>query len=394
MTHALRVGLVMQGGAGWVGGSEYIKNLALAVAAAARNDGAPVKLTLITGHSLDERTRGELGIEQVVQLPPRRRGMLSRWLRTGDRAFARAVRESGVEFLYPLTYDNEHNVGASFPLRGLDSTRWAGWIPDFQHRMLPHLFNDAEIARRDRGIAALAAQARTIVFSSAAAAADYCRYVPDGAARAEVMRFCTAPRPDWLALDPRVTQQKFNLPERFFLISNQFWQHKNHLLVIEALALLAARGVRPHVVCTGQTSDFRDKTYFQTVLQRLHECGVAAQVALLGLIAREEQIQLMRRCLAVVQPSLCEGWSTVVEDARLLGKAMILSDLDVHREQNPEGATYFERASAASLADALGELWSGGSPGPDAAREAAAMHAATRAQRAFGNRFLEIAHAS
>ena len=152
-------------------------------------------------------------------------------------------------------------------------------------------------------------------------------------------------------------QAKYHLPDRYFLISNQLWQHKNHLMVFEALALLAARGVRPHVVCTGQPGDFRDKNFLNVVLQRLHESGVAAQVALLGLIPRAEQIQLMRRCVAVLQPSLCEGWSTVVEDARLLGKAVVLSDLDVHREQNPPGAKFFDRTSASSLADTLETAW-------------------------------------
>jgi glycosyltransferase involved in cell wall biosynthesis len=394
MKGALHLGLVMQGGAGWMGGSEYIKNLAHALRAANAEESGPCKVSLLTGHPLDETARAEFGhVDHIVTLPPRRRGLLSRALRLGNRAFAGAVRRERFDFLYPLTYDNEHNIGVSLPVN-VSPCRWAGWIPDFQHRMLPHLFNAAEIAKRDRGIAALAAQARTIVFSSEAAAADYRRFVPEAAARAEVLHFCTSPKPEWLAADPLATQRKYHLPDRFFLISNQFWQHKNHLLVVEALALLAARDVRPHVVCTGQTSDFRDKNYFQTVLQRLHERGVAAQFALLGLIAREEQVQLMRRCLAVVQPSLCEGWSTVVEDARLLGKTVVLSDLEVHREQNPPGAKFFDRTSAESLAAALHEAWLSGQPGPDVERETAAAETATRAQLAFGRRFLEIARAA
>jgi glycosyltransferase involved in cell wall biosynthesis len=391
MSRALQIGLVMQGGTGWMGGSEYIKNLAQAVTAASRADGTGVALTLITGHPLDEQMRGDLGVEKVVQLPPRKRGMLSRWLRASDRAFYRAVHEAEVDFLYPLTYDNEHNVGASFPLRGLEKTRWAGWIPDFQHRHLPELFSTAEIAKRDRGIAALARDAATIVFSSEASAADYRRFCPDGKAGAEVLRFCTAPVPAWIAGDPVAAQATYHLPDRFFLISNQLWKHKNHLLVLDALGLLATRGVRPYVVCTGQPADFRDKNFVNVVLQRIHERGLGAQVALLGLVPRETQIQLMRRACAVVQPSLCEGWSTVVEDARLLGKTVVLSDLEVHREQNPPGARYFDRTSAESLAAALAEAWQSCVPGPDRGREMEAETAACEAQVKFGRRFLEIA---
>lgn len=394
MSRPLRIGLVMQGGTGWMGGSEYIKNLAQAVTAAARVDGADIALSLITGHPLDERMRSELGIEIIVQLPPRKRGMVSRWLRAGDRAFAGAVRHAQIDFLYPLTYDNEHNVGASFPLRGLEATRWAGWIPDFQHRHLPELFSEAEIAKRDSGIAALARDAATIVFSSESSAADYRRFCAGANARAEVLRFCTAPVPEWIAGDAPAAQAMYHLPDRFFLISNQLWKHKNHLLVLDALGLLADRGVRPHVVCTGQPADFRDKNFVNVVLQRIHERGLGAQVALLGLVARTTQIQLMRRAAAVVQPSLCEGWSTVVEDARLLGKTVVLSNLEVHHEQNPPGARFFDRTSAESLATALAEAWENESPGPDRTREAQATAAAQDAQLQFGRRFLEIARAS
>ncbi|MGB8166697.1 MAG: glycosyltransferase family 1 protein [Chthoniobacteraceae bacterium] len=391
MSKPLQIGLVMQGGTGWMGGSEYIKNLAQAVTAAARIDGAAVALALITGHPLDEKMHGEIGIEKVVQLPPRKRGLLGRWLRAGDRAFAGAVRGSQIDFLFPLTYDNEHNVGASFPLRGLEGTRWAGWIPDFQHRHLPELFSEAEITKRDRGIAALAQDAESIVFSSEATAADYRRFCPGAKARAEVLRFCTAPVPEWLAGDPLAAQAAYHLPDRFFLISNQLWKHKNHLLVLDALGILAGRNLRPHVVCTGQPADFRDKNFVNVVLQRVHERGLGAQVAMLGLVARATQIQLMRRSVSVVQPSLCEGWSTVVEDARLLGKTVVLSDLDVHREQNPPGARFFDRTSAESLATALAEAWENESPGPDGPREARATAAARDAQLQFGRRFLEIA---
>lgn len=394
MSSVLQIGLVMQGGTGWMGGSEYIKNLAQAVIAAAREDGTAMALTLITGHPLDERMRAEISIGKIVQLPPRRRGLVSRWLRVSDRAFSGAVRKAKIDFLYPLTYDNEHNVGAAFPLRGLEGVRWSGWIPDFQHRHLPDLFSAAEIAKRDRGIAALAGHATAIVFSSESSAADYRRFCPGAKARAEVLRFCTAPVPEWIAGDPLAAQAAYHLPDRFFLISNQLWKHKNHLLVLDALALLAARGVRPHVVCTGQPADFRDKNFVNVVLQRIHEHGLGAQVAMLGLVARATQIQLMRRAVAVVQPSLCEGWSTVVEDARLLGKTVVLSDLEVHREQNPPGARFFDRTSAESLASALAEAWENESPGPDRTREAQATAAAQEAQLRFGRRFLEIARAS
>jgi glycosyltransferase involved in cell wall biosynthesis len=57
------------------------------------------------------------------------------------------------------------------------------------------------------------------------------------------------------------------------------------------------------------------------------------QVKLLGFINREDQLCLMKNAVAIIQPSLFEGWSTVIEDAKALRAKVIASDINVHREQ-------------------------------------------------------------
>ncbi len=174
-------------------------------------------------------------------------------------------------------------------------------------------------------------------------------------------------------------------------MSNQFWQHKNHLVLFEALRLLRGGGVSPFVVCTGEIHDFRDPAYSSLILQSLHRFGIAGQVLLAGLVPRRTQIEMMRRSLAVVQPSLFEGWSTVVEDSRVLGKPCLLSDIPVHKEQNPPGAQFFDPHSAESLAGCLAQAWETLTPGPDAAREDAARARAEARITEVGREFLAIA---
>ncbi|MCK4990044.1 MAG: hypothetical protein KAS29_06140, partial [Bacteroidales bacterium] len=45
---------------------------------------------------------------------------------------------------------------------------------------------------------------------------------------------------------------------------------------------------------------------------------------------------------AVLQPSLFEGWSTVIEDARSLQVPVVASSLAVNQEQLGEGGVYFD----------------------------------------------------
>ena len=99
----------------------------------------------------------------------------------------------------------------------------------------------------------------------------------------------------------------------------------------------------------------------------------------------------MRRSIAVVQPSLFEGWSTLVEDARLLGKPMILSNLPVHLEQNPPYSAFFEVNSPEDLAKLLGDFWQNYHPSPDLEKELAAIKNAQQEVQDFGYRFLALA---
>ena len=392
MNSPLHLGLVMQGGSAWAGGAEYVKNLLLATRAAAAEEGCALRATLFTGRSLEPVWHAQFApIADIVRLPllpPR----LNRWLHFGNRALSRAIRARGIDFLFPLTYENTSTLGLHFPIAPtLRATRWAGWIPDFQHRHLPALFSETDLRLRDDGITHLAAEAPAIVFSSETSARDYREFWPEAKAHAFTLRFCTVPDEDWFRGDPAAAQKQHALPDRFLLVSNQFWQHKNHATVFAALGILAQRGIRPHVACTGSLEDYRGKTHVAKLREQIAALGIAEQVALLGLIPRSEQVQLMRRCIAVVQPSLSEGWSTVVEDARLLGKPVVLSDLAVHREQNPPGARFFARESAEDLATAIAEAWSALPPGPDFPAEKTARATAAEAVREFGQRFLRFA---
>ena len=51
---------------------------------------------------------------------------------------------------------------------------------------------------------------------------------------------------------------------------------------------------------------------------------------------------------AVINPSLFEGWSSTVEECKSVGKNMILSDINVHKEQHPN-AFFFSKNSIEEL---------------------------------------------
>ena len=363
------IGLVAVGGSAWMGGANYIRNLGAAIRAASPD----VNVSYIVGEPL---------ASEWLDVAPRHVVSSSNFFRrimSGTRSLPEVIREAGIEFLYPLTYDNGYNLGLGWPVSpALSGVGWAGWIPDFQHRHLPEFFSTDEIQRRDESIARLAAEAPRIVFSSESAAEDFRLFHPDYAAKAVVWHFAVPP--------PKLEDEPCAAPPRFFLVCNQFWAHKNHLVIFQALRLLRERGVHPLVLCTGQLDDYRARTFSDTIRAALD--GLADQVTLLGLLPRVRQLALMRRALAIIQPSRFEGWSTVVEDCRALGRPALLSDLAVHREQNPPGARYFNPQSAESLAELIAEAWRDWPAGPDFVAEQSAQLAARETFVEAGRRFM------
>jgi glycosyltransferase involved in cell wall biosynthesis len=227
------------------------------------------------------------------------------------------------------------------------------WFPDFQHRLLPHLFSRSAFWRRDLGFRAQIASGRHIMLSSASALGDLKRFYPGHANGVSVVRFATEPPAGLLAAKPFDVIAHYDLPPRYFYLPNQFWRHKNHQLVIDALDLLKARGHDVVVAASGNTKDFRESGLFESTMSQVRSRGLEMNFRHLGMIPLDHVYALLRASTALINPSECEGWSTTVEEAKSFGVPMILSDLDVHHEQTEGSARYFGIRDAEALADQM-----------------------------------------
>jgi glycosyltransferase involved in cell wall biosynthesis len=202
-----------------------------------------------------------------------------------------------------------------------------------------------------------------------------------------VLQFVSQPR---LARDAMLPLAdlvaKFQIPQRFVHLPNQLWKHKNHALVVEALR--AAPEV--HVVATGPRDDYRHPGMYPSLLARVRELGVENQFHHLGLVSFPELISLMSHSVAVVNPSRFEGWSTTVEEAKSLGKRVLVSDLAVHREQAPARATYFGIDDVEGLAAQLRDAWTTYDPAEDERATSSAAAALPARTRAFAKTYEQI----
>ncbi len=267
------------------------------------------------------------------------------------------------------------------------------WIADFQHKHLPQMFTKEQLEEREKNNRMAVEAARIVILSSNDALNDFKQYYPEYANKGRVLHFTAIPEKDIYkkteSLRTDITQ-KFNLPYKYFYCPNQFWKHKNHKTLFEAVAILKKRGIFINLICSGNTNDIRNPTYFTELQQFIEQNDLTASIKILGIIDRLELFYLMRNCIAIINPSLFEGWSSTVEEAKSIGKNCILSNLKVHQEQNPAESVYFNPSNAEELANILEKQWETGVSTPNEILEEEARTQLPERIREFGESYRQI----
>jgi len=228
------------------------------------------------------------------------------------------------------------------------------WTPDFQHKRMPQFFTPEECARRDSNISNVRRWGN-ILLSSHAAANDFRRYYPELAqVKTHVLHFSSAEVLNTALLSRAELETRYPVHDPYFFLPNQFWQHKNHAVVVEALRQTAPE-IR--VICTGALDDRRDTAYVPSLLAKVKQARLEHRFICLGTVPYPALISMMHHSIAVLQPSFFEGWSTTVEESKSMRKQIILSSIDVHLEQAPERGVYFSPDSPDELAACLTRIY-------------------------------------
>lgn len=390
MNSSLRIAILPQGGKQWIAGIIYTHNLIRAIHCLPEEERP--ELLFFMGPWDDPRHHRELG-----HLRPSAHYYCFRE-RTSDYDKLCNIKNSLLRLRWPSSLEGlaiklrpkvlfpvQCSLGEGFP------APWIGWIPDFQHKHLPQFFSEEERQNRDKTYERLIKEAGHIVVSSQDAYQDLMRWFPRSEKKGSVLTFSSVATKEWYEGHPGQTIAAFRLPKKFLIFPSQFWIHKNHQTVFKALAILKNKSFCDiPIVCTGFTQDYRRPDHFASLSSLLEEKGLKKNVHILGLLPRVQQIQLMRASAAVIQPSLFEGWSSLVEDARTLGKPIFVSDIPIHREQKPPDAFFFSPENADQLADLLAREWKNLTPGPDIDKEKKANKEQHERAQAYARAFLLV----
>jgi glycosyltransferase involved in cell wall biosynthesis len=346
----IRVGFALSFDDSWLGGINYLRNLLTALY---ELPGRKIEAVIFTGFRSQVNFDGFPAVK-IVRSRIFDRGSLpwlirKLWLRgfLHDLLLERLLKKHGVTVLSHSGW-----LGKGSPIHAI------GWIPDFQHIHLPDYFNLKQIKMCNSEFHNLCRLCSKVIVSSYDAQSDLIRFDPGCKSKSEVLQFVVASTKENTTLPSRVKlEQQYKFTGNYFLLPNQFWKHKNHRVVIEALGLLGREGKKVLVLATGSTADHRHPEYFKSLMERAKELDVLDNFNYLGVVPASDLAGLMRDASAIINPSFFEGWSTSVEEAKSLGKRVILSDIPVHREQNPALGRYFLPDDAHALAGILWAVW-------------------------------------
>jgi len=264
------------------------------------------------------------------------------------------------------------------------------WLPDFQHIHLREMFSDEESKTRDRHFKLLAEGSTRIILLSEFVRRDFATFFPHHKHKARVVRPVSHIPSTAYERDPGRVTEIYSLPDKFIYLPNQFWKHKNHRAIFHALRILKERGTKPFLVCSGPLNDYRHPKYFGQLLREVSECGIRNQIAFLGFIPREHVYMMIRQSICVLNPSLFEGFGLAVDEARSIGKRILLSDIEVHREQDPPQSVFFDPRDEEGLAEKMKQVWEETTPGPDLKLEEKARQSQPMRMASFAGSFMSI----
>lgn len=335
-----RILFLAYGGKHWVGGLYYVKNVI---------------------YTLRQSDQFKKGWQVVVVTEPENKGLFDEFadsiiIRLNCKYYTAINRrlfhlwiiyKYKIDYIYPIAADCRL-WGLPHPFFCWIKRHEVCWIPDFQHLHLKQYFREEDLKLRDTAYKYVADKGIKVVLSSNTAKKDFIYVYGASEKNIAVLPFVSAIEREVSELSEDYCTsvlKKYNIKTLdYAYIPNQFWQHKNHMTVLKMIYELKKKMMLQNCqfVFTGNLEDERNKEHIRTLLDYIEKTGISVQVSILGFINRSEQLAIMKKAKVVIQPSLFEGWGTVLEDCKILGKKVLLSDIPIHREQKDENCVLFD----------------------------------------------------
>ena len=143
------------------------------------------------------------------------------------------------------------------------------------------------------------------------------------------------------------------LPEKFIFYPAQFWEHKNHKRLIEAVALVKHRYPDIKLMLAGS----KENGYLQ-ILEQVKRLGLWDSVHFLGYVPDDDIPGIYDRARALIFPTFFGPTNIPPLEALARGCPVAASNIYAMPDQLGDAALYFDPNSVEQIADCTSRLWS------------------------------------
>jgi len=351
----IKVGFLLNFPIDYKGGINYLKNLFYAVH---KFQGDKIEITLFVSNDIsDEYLDLFSPYATIVKTAILKRKSIPWFLsKVTGRLFDFDILTYNLLKKYQISIVSHSNF--IFPFGKIKTLNW---IPDFQYIHYPYFWTPVQLKSTENLHLNIVKKSDAIVLSSYAAFEDFKVNHSFFNEKVSVLNFVSQPDKEFDILlkndEESQIREGYNIDKQFFYMPNQFWSHKNHMVVFEAVKRLKEKGLNPLVVTSGLMKDHRNgNNYVENLQQYVSDNSLKENILFLGLIPYNHVIKLILMADCVINPSFFEGWSSTVEEAKAVGKRVLLSNIPVHIEQNPQFGFYFDPNNAIELADKMEQI--------------------------------------
>jgi glycosyltransferase involved in cell wall biosynthesis len=266
-----------------------------------------------------------------------------------SRPDVRAWHESlGIDLVvYPFTSQLSFEAGTPYVLA----------VHDLQHRIHPELpeFAGGELEHREYVFGNGIRNAAVVLVDSEVGKEDVLAFYGGAISpeRIAVLPFLPGAPTVVEPGDRARVRREHRLPERYLFYPAQFWPHKNHRRIVEALAEIDDA----ELVLVGSASgEVRERNHAE-LLARARELGVAGRIHHLGYVPARDMAALYAEAVALVMPTMFGPTNIPVLEAWALDCPVITSDIRGVREHAGDAALLVDPESTEELAAAIRRVW-------------------------------------
>jgi glycosyltransferase involved in cell wall biosynthesis len=226
---------------------------------------------------------------------------------------------------------------------------------DLQHRHLPDFFHRGEVVWRDRVYGDACRNAAYVVVATHWTKQDIVKEF--GVNPNRIVVISRGPGVGARSSDPETiarVRQARDLPEGFAFFPAMSFPHKNHVRLLEALAILRDRyNLVVPLVGTGRPY----RQHWPYIVETLDRFKLRGQVQFFGMVSEEELNAMFALARFMVFPSLFEGLGLPVLEAQQLGVPVLSSTASCLPEVAGDGALYFDPADPEAIAAAIRRVY-------------------------------------